>query len=250
MTKSLFFLPTPSGDLSALYYGPQDMGAGAFPLVIFAHGFGPRTSMVESARLFPQAMATLAEKGVGALAFDFYGHGFSDGAYTDMTPQTRVRDLSAVVEWVKAKHKGPLFLLGLSMGGAVAVYAAAKYQQDLKGLVTWSCVPSFDPANPASTWFTNETDQNSVFGVRPDFIQHRPDQDVGAVYQTLSLPKLQVQGDADYPHFQSEFEKFFASAPAPKEHVVIAGADHTFTQKIHRTQAIEKTLAWVLANSR
>lgn len=244
-SKSLFFISTPAGDIAAYYKGPAALGAGNFPLVILSHGFGAAVTMSESARLFVDTAAAFAQSGVGALLFDFIGQGVSDGAFSEMTPMTRIRDLSSVLDWTLAQHKGPVFLLGLSMGAAVSIHVAADHQQKIAGLVTWSAVPSFDPENPAGQWYLRDTDTTRVFAAAPNFSTDRPKQTIGDAYRQLTLPKIQIQGSDDIPHFASEFLKFYDAAPEPKTYVLLEGGDHAFTGKKIRAEVIARSVDWV-----
>lgn len=245
--KSLFYIPTSAGDLAARYDGaalpPVDAAKADFPLVILAHGFGANTTMGESGRLFRHLADDFATAGIGALAFDFMGHGQSDGRFEDMTPNTRLRDLHAVIDWVKLRHNGPLVLLGMSFGGAVAIYAAAERPQDITALVTLSAVPSLEPENPSATWFVKPSEE--IFAPGSGFIDARPAQSVGDAYKTITLPKLQIQGSNDYPHFIEEFSRFYTAAPAPKEHIILEGGDHAFTTHGVRNELRRHLLAWI-----
>lgn len=212
-------------------------------LVILAHGFGANTNMSESARLFRIMAERIAGTGMGALMFDFMGHGLSDGDFTEMTPNTRIADLEAVLDYARARHSGRIILLGLSMGAAVAIHVTAKRQSELHGLLTWSAVPNFDPAAPSATWFVKPADE--VFAPSQNFIADRPTETIGEAYARISLPKLQIQGDADYPHFLDEFQDFYTRAPEPKRHIIVAGGDHAFTKKAVREEVIRHSLDWL-----
>ena len=247
LQKSIFYIPTSVGDLAARYDGAALPAVGtskaSFPLVILAHGFGVNTTMSESGRLFRDLTADINNLGIGALAFDFMGHGQSDGRFEDMTPNTRLRDLHAVIDWVKLRHNGLLILLGMSFGGAVAIYAAAERPQDIAALVTLSAVPSLDPRSLSATWFVKLPEE--IFAPGSSFIDDRPAQSVAEAYKILALPKLQIQGSNDYPHFIEEFSAFYQSAPAPKEHIIIEGGDHAFTTHTVRNALRGQLAAWL-----
>ncbi|MDD9901490.1 MAG: alpha/beta fold hydrolase [Alphaproteobacteria bacterium] len=247
MDKKLFFLDGPDGDIAAFYRGPKELGAGEFPVVILSHGYGANTTMAESARLFYNTLIHFTGHGIGGLMFDFTGHGLSDGAFHDMTPNSRIQDLSTVINWVQARHTGAVFLLGLSMGGAISIHMAQKYQEKLAGLITWSTVPSLDPDSLSSHWYLKNSDEASVYFTGKNFQSERPDLSVGAAYADIAIPKLQVQGDGDYPHFA---EEFFQSAQEPKTYVNIPGGDHTFTDKKNREHVLRTTSEWVLKHAK
>lgn len=97
------------------WYMPSRNGA---PLAILAHGsIGRRDQLVEEVRL-------LHAQGIGVLAFDFPGHGLSEGK-VDCEDQP-----SVVRAWVthaqKLQPMSPVTALGFSMGGYAVASAAAR----------------------------------------------------------------------------------------------------------------------------
>ena len=78
-----------------------------------------------------------AKLGYAIYALDHRGHGKSEGerAYVDRF-EDYVEDLKRFLEIVKGKEpRRPVFLVGHSMGGAIAVLFAIRYQQELAGLI-------------------------------------------------------------------------------------------------------------------
>jgi acylglycerol lipase len=78
----------------------------------------------------------LAERGFAVHALDHRGHGRSEGprAYIDRMRNV-VADLDLLIDHAAAAHPGrPLFLLGHSMGGCVAIAYALAHQERLAGL--------------------------------------------------------------------------------------------------------------------
>uniref|UniRef100_UPI00404A0104 alpha/beta fold hydrolase n=1 Tax=Cephaloticoccus sp. TaxID=1985742 RepID=UPI00404A0104 len=73
------------------------------------------------------------------------------------------------------------------------------------------------------------------------FFTDRPKVDVPAAYAAIVCPKLQIQGDRDLPGFRAGFAKNMRGATPPKRHVIMAGADHTFSQASHRRRVIRMT---------
>lgn len=210
-------------------------------LVVFAHGFTGHKA--ESGRLFVDAARALAGSGIDVLRFDFMGSGDSSGNFTAMSPLTEIADLHAVLDWARRRSYARIGVLGLSLGGAVAISTVAQRPAThVAALCTWSTVPSFalwrrkpDPAL---------LDPQNCQRVGLRFFRDRPAVDVPAAYASLRCPKLQIQGDADLPGFREGFAKYFRLAPPPKRHVVIPGADHVFTQTRHRRQVIRLTVGF------
>ena len=92
-------------------------------LVMLCHGF---TSDRRSRGRFPAVMQGLASKGISSLAFDFAGCGDSDDDI--LTLEGQVADLLEVLSWARAQGFKRLGMYGHSLGGLVALLAAAKSQ--------------------------------------------------------------------------------------------------------------------------
>ncbi len=80
------------------------------------------------------------EAGHGFLAFDYSGHGLSDGAFEDGTISAWREDALAAIE---AHSSGPLVLVGSSMGGWMALLAAIARPARVAGLVLIAPAPDF-----------------------------------------------------------------------------------------------------------
>jgi len=80
------------------------------------------------------------QAGHGFLAFDYSGHGLSEGRFEDGTISQWSEDtLSAI----GALTDGPLVLVGSSMGGWIALLAALALKDKLAGLVLIAPAPDF-----------------------------------------------------------------------------------------------------------
>lgn len=86
------------------------------PLVIICHGFSGNCQ-----RPFINDLAeSIVAQGMGALRFDFNGHGKSDGEFKDMTVLNEIDDLKAVIAWARQQPwVKDISLVGHSQGGVV-----------------------------------------------------------------------------------------------------------------------------------
>ena len=100
-------------------------------VVAIAHGAG------EHAGRYEHVAARLVGDGYAVYAIDHRGHGRSDGARALIDRiDNAVADLDQLVRESAAKHPGlPVFLLGHSMGGTIAVSYSLAHQDRLNGLI-------------------------------------------------------------------------------------------------------------------
>ena len=141
--------------------------AGLKPAVILSHGFMANQSMCKS---YAKA---LSEVGYLCFTFDFCGGcilGSSDGKTYDMSLLTEMKDLEAVVEYVKKLEyvdSNKVSLLGCSQGGTVSALVTKKHPEWVDKLIMFYpalCIPDdarngkmvfakFNPGNvPERMW--------------------------------------------------------------------------------------------------
>ncbi len=107
------------------------------PTLILVHGWGKSVG-----RLIPY-IKNLYGNGFNILAFDARNHGSSDGNGISSL-LTFAEDIVAGIRFVTERNRNrDIFLLGMSIGGAAAVYAAAR-APEIKKVVTVGA-----PTNPA-----------------------------------------------------------------------------------------------------
>lgn len=112
--------------------------------VVLAHGASEHSSR------YAWAAEQLAERGYATYALDHRGHGHSEGprAYVDRMDNV-VADLDQLVDRATAAHPdAPLFLLGHSMGGCVAIAYTLRHQERLNGLVLSAPLAALEAASP------------------------------------------------------------------------------------------------------
>lgn len=110
-------------------------------VVAIAHGAG------EHSGRYAHVADRFTRQGYAVYAIDHRGHGRSQGprALIDRMDNA-VADLHRLIEFAAGRHPGvPLFLLGHSMGGTVAVSYALTHQDRLSGLILSGPLAAIDP---------------------------------------------------------------------------------------------------------
>ena len=109
---------------------------GRAPTVVFLCGYGSDMSGTKARFLHRMC----AEAGQGYLRFDHRGRGASTGRLEDGTIGSWTGDACSVIE---AVTKGPLVLVGSSMGGWIMLLAARCLAERVKSLVGVAAAPDF-----------------------------------------------------------------------------------------------------------
>jgi alpha-beta hydrolase superfamily lysophospholipase len=125
-----------------LHLSHHPAGTAAHGVIVLVHGLG------EHLGRYAHVIAHLNGWGWHVLAYDQRGHGRSEGGRGQLsTSHDLLDDLSRVVDAARSAHRGPLVLLGHSMGGLVvsrfAADTTAPWWRPVDGLVMSS--PALDP---------------------------------------------------------------------------------------------------------
>ena len=234
------------------------------PIAIVCHGFMAWQDSVRNYAI------RLAEMGYAAFTFDFNGGSVmrskSEGKTTDMSVLTEVRDLEAVIEYVRTLpyvNPDSILQMGCSQGGFVSALVAAKNKYPITKLCLFYpalCIP--DDAR-AGKMMMAKFDPNQVPEIlRCGFMK------LGKQYVTDVLHMdpfeeikgyegevLIVHGDrdkiVDYSYGQRAYEAYLAynplGLPAEKRAQLccIEKGAHGFSKKLDRI-AIDALKKWLL----
>ncbi|MEO7026094.1 MAG: alpha/beta hydrolase [Caulobacteraceae bacterium] len=102
--------------------------AGAGPMIVWLGGFASEMTGTKASALASWAAAG----GRGFLRFDYFGHGESEGDFAAGTISRWRADAMAMIDQLA---RGPLVLVGSSMGGWLASLAALARPERIAGLV-------------------------------------------------------------------------------------------------------------------
>lgn len=118
-----------SMDQTRLFYRAPLCGEEAKPVIVI-HGFA------EHSGRYAEILTELKRTGFAPFAFDFRGHGHSEGKRGHISSfQNYVDDLRAAVRFVKKRNAGTALLLAHSMGALVATHFAIQEPESVDGLV-------------------------------------------------------------------------------------------------------------------
>lgn len=111
------------------------------PTVVLVHGFSSPMF------IWDHNIAALAEAGFRVLRYDLYGRGLSDRPITRYTADLFDRQLGELLDALEVS--GPIDLIGLSMGGAIALHFSDRHPERVRRIGLFAPV-GFNELPPAS----------------------------------------------------------------------------------------------------
>lgn len=211
-----------------------------YPTIVFCHGYFK--SLAE-----PYGVArALNEAGYNAFLFDFRACGRSGGRFTTIGDK-EAWDVEAAVRFVLARYgRGPVGVLGISMGAAAAITAAAR-MEEIAALVVDSAyshlegvlrrkVPDFAPARwmVPFGWASIAVGEVMAGG---RLRRVRPLDHVGRI---SPRPLLFIYGENDSYIPEDQAPALFEAAGEPKELWVAPGSDHAVARLDHPQEYLRR----------
>ena len=122
-------------DLAYVYTPPSNDGE-KLPLVMFCGGY--RADMTGTKATYFETQC--AARGQAYLRFDYSGHGVSQGRFEDGTIGGWAEDARDILDHIA---RGPVVLVGSSMGGWIALLVARARSGVVQGLIGIAAAPDF-----------------------------------------------------------------------------------------------------------
>jgi fermentation-respiration switch protein FrsA (DUF1100 family)/ADP-ribosylglycohydrolase len=215
---------------------------------IFAHCF----TCGQSSRGARNITASLANKGIATLRFDFAGLGKSEGDFSATSFLTNTQDLVAAANHLEKNYAAPSLLIGHSLGGA-AVLATAHRLPSVTAIATVGA-----PADPTHVQhlFADHLDEINANGSaeiklagRPFKIGKRFLDDVKDHCQACHISDLKrdlliLHSPTDDIVGIENAAEIYTAAKHPKSFISLTNADHLLLKPGAAEQAAEFIAAW------
>ncbi len=223
-------LDTPQGRRIAYAVTP-----GAGPAVVFLGGYRSDMTGTKAVHLEGWARA----RGRAFLRLDYSGHGASGGAFEEGCIGDWTEDVAAVID---AVARGPLVLVGSSMGGWIALLLARAMPDRVAGLVGIAAAPDFTvalatsmtPAERAAMDVDGVIRRASAYGDPVPYtrrlIADGRDRLVLEAPLRLAMPVRLLQGTADADVPMATALRLLHNVEGDDARLTLAkGADHRFS---------------------
>ncbi len=181
----------------------------------------------------------LTSQGFGVLRFDFTGLGESEGDFADTNFSGNVEDLVAAADFLTKEYSAPTLLVGHSLGGAAAIFAATQIDA-IKAVATVGA-----PSNPIHVKHLLKSGIQEIeahgratinlsgrdFTIKKQFLDDLETKSLPDVTKNLGKALLVMHSPQDTTVGIQNAEEIYLAAKHPKSFVTLDGADHLLMQK-------------------
>jgi len=203
--------------------------------VIFAHCF-TCTKNLSAVKNIGRA---LTDSGFGVLRFDFTGLGESEGDFENTNFSGNVEDLVEAANFLKKNYEAPTLIIGHSLGGAAAIFAANK----IDSIKTVAVINS--PSHPSHVMHLLRESKHEItkngkakvnlggldFTIKKQFLDDLEDKSLLKIVSKFKKALLILHSPQDTVVGINNAEEVYTSAHHPKSFISLDGVDHLLSQK-------------------
>jgi len=215
---------------------------------IFAHCFTCNKNL----KAIKNISKGLTSSGFGVLRFDFTGLGQSKGEFEDTNFSHNVDDLMAAYEFLNANYKPPKLIVGHSLGGTAALFAA-RQADSIKAVVTIGS--PFQPEHVSKLIQSKEDEIEKDgkaevniggrnFTIKNDFLEDIRKNKIDDFIGDLKKPFLILHSPQDKIVGIKNAELLYMHAHHPKSFVSLDGADHLLSNSNDSSYVGEVVASW------
>jgi uncharacterized OsmC-like protein/alpha/beta superfamily hydrolase len=233
-------------ELGGILNWPEDETPEAFAL--FAHCF-TCTKNIGAAVNIARA---LSRRRIAVLRFDFTGLGESTGEFAETTFSTQISDLEAAARFLEEEHEAPRIVVGHSLGGTAALYAASRIES-IKAAVTIAA-----PCDPGHVLSLLEGSREEIerageatvkiagrpFTIRKEFIDDIERQTPRDVIRRLDAALLVMHSPRDRVVHIDNAADIYKAARHPKSFISLDPADHLLSRREDSFYAGDMIASW------
>lgn len=204
-------------------------------LVIFAHCF----TCTKNLTAVKNVGRALTDSGFGVLRFDFTGLGESEGDFENTNFSGNVEDLIEAANFLKKNYEAPTLIIGHSLGGAAAIFAAARIPS-IKAVAVIN-----SPSHPSHVMHLLKDSAHEItksgkakinlggmdFTIKKQFLDDLENKPLREVVGNFKKALLILHSPQDRVVGIKNAEEIYIAAHHPKSFVSLDGADHLLSKK-------------------
>lgn len=210
-----------------------------FPVCIIFHGFtgcntGTKFSYTRLSRM-------LEKQGIGTIRMDFLGSGESDLEFKDMTFQNELECAEIVLEEVlKLESTTEVYVLGHSMGGAIASELAKRHPLDIQKMCLWAPALNLPEAIEYLKGHVKEADyyDHNGFEISHEFVEDITSRNLYKDLDIYHHDLMIIHGTKDTTVPFEISQKYLQGFVNPQFYP-IEGATHNYDTLDHINQVIQ-----------
>ncbi len=202
---------------------------------IFAHCF----TCTKNLTAVKNVGRALTEAGFGVLRFDFTGLGESEGDFENTNFSGNVEDLFEAAIFLEKYYRAPTLLIGHSLGGAAAIFAASK----IKSIKAVAVINS--PSHPSHVMHLLKNSELEInkngkakvnlggidFTIKKQFLDDLENKSLIDVVSSFGKALLILHSPQDSMVGIKNAEEIYKAAHHPKSFVSLDGVDHLLSKK-------------------
>lgn len=216
--------------------------------VIFAHCF----TCTKNLTAVKNVGRALTNAGFGVLRFDFTGLGESEGDFENTNFSGNVDDLIEAANFLEENYQAPTLIIGHSLGGAAAIFAASK----LESIKAVAVINS--PSDPSHVMHLLKDSEQEItkngkarvnlggvdFTIKKQFLDDLENNTLKDVVSDLRKALLILHSPQDNTVGIKNAEKIYIAAHHPKSFVSLDGVDHLLSKKEDSMYVGEVIAGW------
>lgn len=216
---------------------------------VFAHLFTGSKSLSASRHI----SRSLTLNGIGVLRFDFTGLGDSEGEFADTNFTSNVDDLLAASEFLEENYEAPKIIVGHSLGGAAAIFAASQ----IDSVTAVATIGT--PSEPEHVTHLIEDSIPQIeahgiahvniggrqFKIKKQFLDDLQSKNMFGILKNLKKAILVMHSPQDTIVSIDNAAKIYHAAHHPKSFVTLDHADHLLSSKDDAYYAGNLIANWV-----
>jgi esterase/lipase len=183
--------------------------------------------------------SSLAEFGIATVRFDMTGIGSSEGDFKETNFSTQLEDTESVIDYMKEYYGMPELSIGHSLGGAVALFTAAKYEE-VKAVVTIAAPSEPNKLGQKLKRTRERSIQEGIatteiggvkFEFKPQFFDDLEKYHMKNLLQHFRKPLMVMHSPVDTYCDISNATEIMRNASHPKSFVSLDNIDHLMLDK-------------------